>query len=82
MARLCGESSCSYSGRSVPKAVARLAAARHSERDVVTVQKSAEVIVVVAVETEATKDRTSRNREELWQLDSDDEPAWGSHESA
>ena len=43
----------------------RFAAAPRSERGVVTVQKSAEVIVVVAVETEATKDRTSRNREEL-----------------
>lgn len=41
------------------------AAARHSARDVVTAQKSAEVIVVVAVEAEATKDRTSRNGEEL-----------------
>lgn len=41
------------------------AAARHSARGVVTAQKSAEVVVVVAVRTEAAKDRTSRNREEL-----------------
>ena len=40
-------------------------AARRSERGVVRAQKSAEVVVVAEVKTVATKDRTSRNREEL-----------------
>jgi hypothetical protein len=40
-------------------------AARHSARGVVRAQKSAEVIVVAPVRLEATKDRTSQDREEL-----------------